>query len=359
MEELSQAMAWSQTLIQSISEGIVTVDHSGVITSFNQGAERILGYDRAQAIEHPLESVLHIKGDSSVNELLSMTPGTQQVTVTTQKGVATTLSVTSTRFRTPDRQALETALVIRDVTEQEALQNLRSYFLANISHEFRTPLSALNASVELMLSESDDLSSDEFHRLLSSVHMSVTGLQTLIDNLLESASIEAGKFAIHRQAMDLEQVLKNAREMLFPLLNRRGQRIEILQQVDSGIIFADPTRITQVLVNFISNASKYGPIGEPIEVWITALDHDRVKISVADHGPGLAPAERNTIFRRFVRLQSDQSAQYGIGLGLHVAKAIVEEHRGEVGVEARPGGGSIFWFSLPRTIGKGHESTRR
>jgi PAS domain S-box-containing protein len=359
MQELSRAIAWSQTLIQSISEGIITVDREGAITSFNQGAERILEYDRTQATGQPLAAVLRLQGDSSLDELLATVPGNQQITVTTRSGISTTLNVTSTLFTTPDPQADEIALVLRDVTEQEALQNLRSYFLANISHEFRTPLSALNASVELMLSELDDLSGDEIHRLLSSVHMSVTGLQTLIDNLLESASIEAGRFAIHRQAADLEQVLQDASGMLQPLLDRRGQRIEIIQQLDSSLIFADPTRVTQVLVNLISNASKYGPIGEPIEVWITEDDPERIRISIADHGPGLGPAERSTLFRRFVRLRSAQSAQYGIGLGLHVVKAIVEEHGGDVGVEARPGGGSVFWFTLPRSAGKGHESTRR
>jgi PAS domain S-box-containing protein len=359
MEELSQAIAWSQTLIQSISEGIVTVNLEGVITSFNQGAERILGYGQEQVVNRPLTEILKIQGDGEVDELLSITAGVQQFTVTTGSGNSTTLSVNSTRFATPDHQSDEIALVLRDVTEQEALQNLRSYFLANISHEFRTPLSALNASVELMLSESDDLGTDEIRRLLSSVHMSVTGLQTLIDNLLESASIEAGKFAIHRQVTDLEQVLQDAGGMLQPLLDRRGQRIEILMQKDSGWIFADPTRITQVLVNLISNASKYGPIDEPIEVRIEAIGEEQIKISVADHGPGLTYSERSTIFRRFVRLRSDQSAQYGMGLGLYVVKAIVEEHGGEVGVEDRPGGGSVFWFTLPGTAGNEYESPRR
>jgi len=351
MDELSQSMAWSQTLIQSISEGIVTVDHAGLITSFNQGAERILGYDRTLAVGRALADVIAPLGDRQVGEILAEAPTTQQLTVASGAGTSTTLLITSTPFSTADGKAPEIALVLRDVTEQEALQHLRSYFLANISHEFRTPLSALNASVELMLSELDDLSGDEVHRLLSSVHMSVTGLQTLIDNLLESASIEAGKFAIHRQATDLEQVLRDASSMLQPLLDRRGQRVEIDMDLRSSLIFADPTRITQVLVNLLSNASKYGPIGAPIEVQAVAPDESMLRVNIADHGPGLAPAERSTIFRRFVRLRPDQSAQYGIGLGLHVVKAIVEEHGGQVGVDARPGGGSIFWFSLPRRMG--------
>jgi len=359
MEELSHAMAWSETLIQSISEGIVTVDKNGLITSYNQGAERILGYDREQVINQPLGQIFLMQEGGNVSEMLSASSGTRQVTITTRTGISATLSITSTRFATPDRRADETALVLRDITEQEALQNLRSYFLANISHEFRTPLSALNASVEVMLSELDDLSNEDVRRLLSAVHMSVTGLQTLIDNLLESASIEAGRFTIHRQAIDLDQVIDEAIQMLQPLLDRRQQNIAIQKKHDPGLIFADPTRITQVLVNLISNASKYGPIDQPIEISITENDEQSIKVSIADHGPGLAPSERSTLFRRFVRLRSDPSAQYGIGLGLHVVKAIVEEHGGEVGVEGRPEGGSVFWFSLPRARGKDHESTRR
>ena len=357
MEELAQAMAWSETVFESIHEGIITVDRDSLITSFNQGAERILGVARTGAIGKPLAQVLS-NPDEDIGERIRANPsGSLQVTVMTPSGLTTTLSITSTSFTAPGRGTSETALVLRDTTEHEALQEMRSHFLANISHEFRTPLAALNAAVELMLSESEPLTGEEIRKLLGSIHMSVAGLQTLIDNLLESASIEAGRFAIHRQVMDMVEVLQQAAGMLQPLLGRRSQQLNIQRQPESAVIYADPTRVTQVLVNLISNASKYSPIGEPIDVTISFDKKRWMKLCIADRGPGLAPAERTTLFRRFVRLQSDPGAQYGIGLGLHVAKAIVEEHGGQIGVDSRPGGGSIFWFSLPGRIEMDYEST--
>ncbi len=359
MDELSRAFDWSETLIQSISEGIITVNATGLITSFNQGAERILGYERAQVLNQPLEEILKLQEDGSIRRLLGPSPGTHQACVATRGGSSTTLSITATRFSTPDREAGEIALVLRDITEQEALQNLRGYFLANISHEFRTPLSALKASVEVMLLELDDLSNEEIRRLLSAIHMSVTGLQTLIDNLLESVSIEAGRFTIHRQpVVNLARIVDEAVEIMHPLLDRREQTVSIQDNCDSLQFPVDPTRITQVLVNLLSNASKYGPISQPIEIWITEHDEKSVRVSVADHGPGLTQAERSALFRRFVRLRGDPGGQFGIGLGLYVVKAIIEGHGGEVGVEERPGGGSEFWFTLPTARRTDHESTR-
>jgi two-component system sensor histidine kinase KdpD len=106
-------------------------------------------------------------------------------------------------------------------------------------------------------------------------------------------------------------------------------------------------RLTQVLVNLISNASKYGPLDRPIGLDLLLEDADTLKVSVSDQGSGISIQDRETIFRRFIRLDEKDQAQFGVGLGLSVVKTIVESHGGRVGLDPRPGGGNIFWFTLP------------
>jgi PAS domain S-box-containing protein len=347
LRDLSQEKAWSETLIESIKEGIVTINAQGLITSFSQGAERITGWQRAEALHSTIDEILPLAElNGSFVDHITASGIKHQVNVFTKNERPITLAVTAAKISTPKGEE-EQVLVLQDVTQEEALQNLRSYFLANISHEFRTPLSALNASVELLLEELEDLSQAEIGNLLNSIHMSVSGLQTLIDNLLESLSIEAGRFRIRRRRTDFNEILLEAVRVMKPLLERRQQTLSLDQPDRLLRINADPTRLTQVLVNLLSNASKYGPLGEPIDVSLEELEDHRLRVSVADRGPGIPTDERENLFSRFIRLDTQDNAQYGIGLGLSVVKAIVEEHSGKVGVEERPGGGSIFWFTLP------------
>jgi signal transduction histidine kinase len=233
------------------------------------------------------------------------------------------------------------------VDDDISLQQLRSYFLASITHEFRTPLSALNASVEFLLDEIDHLSKEEIKDLLRSIHLSSTGLQTLIENLLESINIEAGRVTVRLRLIDLDEVVEEAVRVVRPLLNRRQQQLDISCPPWLPQVKGDPTRLQQALVNLLSNASKYGPMEQTIDLAIEHMPNKFVRISVADRGPGISPSDQEKLFHRFVRLDTPGSAQYGVGLGLSVVKAIVEEHGGAVGVDARPGGGSIFWFSIP------------
>ena len=348
LENLSNAKAWSETLIQSILEGIITINDEGRITSFSHGAERITGYSQSQVLEQPIDQILRLPHEEGLFTAHLPPQGkTRHMDILTTSGRRVTLAVTNTQLMSPTIESSQMALVIRDITEEEAAQNLRSYFLANISHEFRTPLSAINASVELLLDDLEDLSTAEISELLNSIHMSVSGLQTLIDNLLESLSIEAGRFSIHRRRTDLNKIVIDAVRMMTPLLNRRQQRLTVEEPDELPQVYADPTRLTQVLVNLLSNASKYGPIKREIELTIRKIDERFLRIAVADRGSGVSPLDRKDIFRRFVRLESHAGAQYGIGLGLSVVKAIVDEHGGEVGVEPRPDGGSIFWFTIP------------
>jgi K+-sensing histidine kinase KdpD len=233
------------------------------------------------------------------------------------------------------------------VDDDIALQQLRSYFLASITHEFRTPLSALNASVEFLLDEIDHLSKEEIKDLLRSIHLSSTGLQTLIENLLESINIEAGRVTVRLRLIDLDDVVEEAGRVVRPLLNRRSQKLEVSCPPWLPQVKGDATRLQQALVNLLSNASKYGPMEQIIDLTIDHVAGEFVRVSVADRGPGISPTDREKLFHRFVRLDTPGTAQYGVGLGLSVVKAIIEEHGGKVGVDARPSGGSIFWFTIP------------
>jgi PAS domain S-box-containing protein len=347
LDDLSTAKAWSDTLIQSVVEGIVTFDQRGSITSFSQGAERITGWHYEEALNHSVNWVLRTpEGEAQFLERVPPPGGKRQIEIVNRSERQITLAVTSARLKPPNNSGEQTALVLREITEEEALQHLRSYFLSNISHEFRTPLAALNASVELLMDEFEDLSRSEQTELLTSIHLSVTGLQTLIDNLLESASIEAGRFTIHPRTSDFSELVDEALSIMKPLLNRRQQKLRLDLRSHIPEVYVDPTRLVQVLVNLLSNASKYSPMMETL-ILSAAVEQNWLRVSVSDHGPGISEEDRESLFRRFVRLETEDGAQYGVGLGLSVVKAIITQHGGEVGVDPRPGGGSIFWFVIP------------
>jgi PAS domain S-box-containing protein len=347
VETLLREKAWSEALIQSVVEGIVTLDRERRIASFSPGAERLTGWRAADAIGQSAASVFRTPDGSVFLEKLPPPGGRRAVQVVDRAGRTMTLSVTDARLRLPRDGGERLALVMRDVSDDEAVRQLRSYFLANISHEFRTPLSAIHASVELLLEDLGSLSKDEIAGLLHSVYLSMTGLQTLIDNLLESLSIEAGRFTIRRHAAAFDQVIEGSVRVMRPLLDRREQTLNLHVPPRLPSVWMDPMRVGQVIVNLLSNASKYSPVRSPIDLRVEQPGDGTVRCSVSDRGQGIAPEDRANLFRRFVRLDLADPGQYGVGLGLSVVKAIVEEHGGRVGVEARPGGGSTFWFSLP------------
>jgi signal transduction histidine kinase len=151
---------------------------------------------------------------------------------------------------------------------------------------------------------------------------------------------------LHRQPVDLEQVISAAVQIVRPLLERRRQTLVRPAPALLPPLAADPARLTQVLVNLLSNAGKYSPPGSTVTLEI-ALRVGWLAVSIADQGPGIPPQERQKLFQRFVRLGIDTAHQYGIGLGLYLVKTTVEAHGGHVGVDEQVGGGARFWFELP------------
>jgi len=220
-------------------------------------------------------------------------------------------------------------------------------FLAILPHEFKTPLAALAASLELLQTDFQQLPADQASALLESIHRSTIRLESLVDNLLDTASIQAGQFQVHAEPNPLPTIIESARVFVQPLLDQKQQTVQIKMNESLPWVRADPGRITQVLINLLSNASKYGPPGEPIGIEAIPVD-SFIHVAVSDRGQGIAPEDQALLFQRFMRLAANGArAPEGLGFGLAIVKAIIDLHHGQVGVESEPGQGTTVWFTLP------------
>ena len=349
LQEKSEVGERLNALLQSLVEGIITYDVAGKITFWSNGAQAILGWSPEEAIGKHIDEVFILSEDENKKFLRTVPRSGQkrQIGVLSRIGKPIILALTDSQLIPPGSSTFQVALVFRDVTEEEAVRRLRSYFLANISHEFRTPLSTLNASMEMLLDEGEEFTLAEVRQLLKPTHLSLLSLQNLINNLLESSSIEAGQLTLRRQIFSIYQIVDEAIIITRPLLQRRQQELLLPDEPELVEIEGDQARLTQVLVNLIINASKYSPIGQSIELQLSQQGN-KLYVGIVDHGPGIPPEERSNIFRSFVRLDFGDKEQPGIGLGLFVVKSIIEGHGGEIGVSDTADGGALFWFEIPQ-----------
>ena len=347
LTELRQEKAWVDQLLGSVVEGIITLDRGWRVTFFSQGAERISGWKQEQALGKSVDAIFRLEGGNErFSQRIQSAREKQEIVTVRVHNRPVILAITGAKLAPPEAGKAQMVLVLRDVSNEQAIRQLLGDFLANITHEFRTPLSALAASIELLLDQLPELSQAELNELLASLHLGILGLQTLIDNLLEAASIEAGRFRVTPQTAELVEVFDGAERIMQPLLQKYNHRLQVDIPADLPLVKVDSRRTIQVLVNLISNAIKWGPSGSEINLSATSFEHE-VKICVADQGPGVQPEHKDGLFTRFGHVHTeDNRAEYGAGLGLSVVKAIVEAQGGQVGVEDRPGGGAIFWFTV-------------
>jgi len=235
-----------------------------------------------------------------------------------------------------DALAVRQFQLIRDETEIEATRRLRDAVLANITHEFRTPLSAQLASLELLRERLPENAAPETLELLSSLERGALRLTQLIDNLLESVRLDAGHSDIRRQPLALDDVIEEAAQATAPLLDLRGQRLEVDLPYPLPPIVGDAPRLAQVFVNLIANANKFAPTDTVIRIG-GQVDRANVTLWVEDQGPGFPAEDGVLLFEPFMRSPGEEPEQSGMGLGLYIVKSIIERHGGHV--EARPAGG--------------------
>jgi signal transduction histidine kinase len=347
---LRRREAEAQALLQGIVEGVFAVDGQRNVRYLNPQAARMLGIDASAAIgrfcgdvlrpcgadgQRPCETACPIlaarqAGKAQATEVLDTATGSQRIVVITSAGLVDGMQVQ----------------VMRDETELEAVRRARDSILANISHEFRTPLAAQQASIELLRDGLAEMPRDQLGDLVESLQRGTLRLTRLIDNLLESVRIESGQLAIRRQPVELAQVVEDAQELVAGLFTQRHQLLHIDLPGDLPLIPGDAQRLTQVVTNLLANANKFGPDGSTI-VLGAAHGEGHVSLWVEDEGPGVPHPDAGAIFERFYRSAAQEPEPGGLGLGFWIVKSIVERHGGSIGVERTDAGRTRFTVRLP------------
>jgi two-component system sensor histidine kinase KdpD len=245
--------------------------------------------------------------------------------------------------------AIERAHTVEKLTRAEAAREsdrLRSVLLDSVTHEFRTPLTAIKASAETLLSDVQ-LDQDQRKELLTVINEESDRLNRLVGEAAEVAQLDSHQLELHVEPHSIREAIDAALETSQQVLHQHPLEIKVPD--DLPLIKIDVERISEVLVHLLENASKYSSPGTSIHVMAELGTGGQVVTSVTDHGPGIDDVEQDMIFEKFYRGRNQRTRIQGTGMGLAIAKAIIELHGGTIGVRSQLGRGSVFYFSLPAT----------
>lgn len=338
-------------IIHNLAEGMVVVDSHGKILLANTAAEELLGITEGDVGKQVQEVVRD-------EHLLTMTKGL----VAEKDGViekdiefagpseATKkiLRASSAVVEDKDGNTIGMVTMLNDVTRQKELEKMKKDFLANVTHELRTPLVAVEKSVSLMLNKDAGEISTTQQQFLSIAERNLKRLTFLINDLLDLAKVEAGRMELRCERTDLDKLIADCTVTLENWAHTKELKIERRSAPGLPAAWADPNRLTQVLVNLIGNAIKFTPQGGTITVSASnGAAEGELKVAVEDTGVGIPPEELGRIFDKFYQVKQRSCSDIsGTGIGLAIVKEIVALHGGKVWAESDGKSGARFIFTL-------------
>lgn len=242
-------------------------------------------------------------------------------------------------------------VLLIDQSATRAAEQMRVDFVANASHELRTPLATLLGFLETLEDEAAASDPETRSRFLSIMSGEATRMRDLIDDLMSLSRIEAERFAVPRDPVDLVSVADEVRDALGGLIATAGSALVVETEMAQAVVQGDRTQLAQMLVNLVANALKYGRGGSPVRVRIEPGDGGMLSVFVIDEGEGIAAEHLPRLTERFYRVDPSRSRQVGgTGLGLAIVKHIVLRHRGRLDIKSTPGEGTKVEVTLPRAV---------
>ena len=350
-------------VIRNIAEGLVVVDSNGNVLLMNPAAERLLGVTQKEGAGKRLTDNL------GEGKLLALAKG--QVDDAEKEGLheielvgsddstKKVLRASTAVVENQDGKTVGMVSVLSDITKQKEIDKLKSDFISNVSHELRTPLIAIEKAVSLVMSVDSNTSDEEKNKFLSIAHRNLDRLTRLINDLLDISKIEAGKMKLNPSHGDLGEVIQHVIDTMGTWAGQKDIILEKHLPPDRVEIMMDTDKIIQVLTNLIGNGIKFTNKGGRVSVEVQDRPPDElfpktsVQVTVQDTGIGIAQEDMSRIFDKFEQVKGVHSSGIGgTGLGLPIAKEIIQMHGGKIWAESMEGSGSKFIFLLPKEEGK-------
>ena len=371
-QRLRDQQFYTRSLIESNIDALITTDPSGIITDGNKQMEALTGCTRDELIGAPFKNYFTDpeRAEAAIKLVLSEKKVTNyELTARARDGKKTVVSYNASTFYDRDRTLQGVFAAARDVTERKSFElalqesnvemesaksaaekaNLaKSDFLSAMSHELRSPLNAILGFAQLMESASP-LPTDSQKESIAQILQAGWHLLKLINEILDLAVIESGKVSLSLEPVSLCEVLSECQAMMDAQAIQYGIRMTFPIMDKPIFVWADQTRLKQIIINLLSNAIKYNKSNGSVVVVCEASEPDRIRIIVKDTGEGLVPDKIAQLFQPFNRLGQEASGVAGTGIGLVVTKQLVELMEGVIGVESGVGTGSQFWVELRST----------
>ncbi len=343
-------------IIENSGDGVMILDPGQRITVFNRALAMMTGIPAEEAIGKYCWQVLQLRNrhtdrvvrelSSPLNRCLEGERFYVEGDFVREDEVRITLGITYSPLFGPDGELVNIIANVRDVTHFREAEEIKSTFISVISHELKTPVAIIKGYASTLRREDAEWDRKTIRESLAVIEEESDRLTRLIDNLLDASRLQAGRLRLDKTDVRVDKLARAVVNKFRTQTDRHQLELDFPEEFPP--VQGDPERLEQVLSNLVSNAIKYSPNGGRITV-SGRFDDDYVYIAVTDEGIGIPPGEQERIFDRFYRVESALSRRtQGAGLGLYLARSVVEAHGGQIWVDSRPGQGSTFVFTLPR-----------